>query len=78
MSVTMFGSEVSSGVMPRYTISLYGPDGDFIRRQPKHFDHDDHALDTVGWIEHPHAIEVHHGSRLVGRFLPVILPPGRR
>ena len=62
--------------MAPYTISYLGPDGDVLDRQVTWFDHDDHAIDTVGRGDHPHAILIHQDERLVADFPP--LRPHRR
>lgn len=32
--------------------------------------HDDDAIDQVGWIDHPHAIDLWQGDRHIARFPP--------
>jgi len=56
--------------MAPYTISVIGPDGEVVDRRRQKFEHDDHAIDTVGRSEHPHEIQLHQGRRLVARSWP--------
>ena len=56
--------------MTPYTIHFLGPDGETIASEERWFEHDDHALDTVGRSDHPHAMLVLEGERLVARFPP--------
>jgi hypothetical protein len=56
--------------MAPYTVSFLGPAGDLLVEQVHWFEHDDHALDTIGRSSHPHEIEVRQGERLVARFPP--------
>ncbi len=53
-----------------YTISFLSADGAVLNEQVCWFAHDDHALDEVGRSEHPHAIVVRQGQRLVAEFPP--------
>ena len=54
--------------MTPYTIHLLGPDDETVASERRWFEHDDHALDTVGLSDHPDKIEVWQGERLVARF----------
>ena len=62
--------------MAPYAISYLGPDGDVVDRHVEWFQHDDHAIDTLGDSDYPHVIVVHQADRLVATFPP--LHPNRR
>lgn len=57
--------------MPLYTISLLNPDGGVVGRDQLHARDDDQIAEIVGWLRHPHGIDVHHAERHVMR-----VPPG--
>jgi len=54
--------------MAPYTITYRDGLGAIEKEERRWFDHDDHAIDEVGWSHHPHEIEVNQGDRLVARF----------
>lgn len=54
--------------MTPYAIRLLGPGDETVASQERWFEHDDHALDTIGRSAHAHEIEVRQGERLVARF----------
>jgi hypothetical protein len=64
--------------MVPYTIDLLKDDGSIDETRVVAFEHDDAAIDHVGGIDHPHAIQVREGDRLVALF-PALsrLPPFR-
>jgi len=53
-----------------YTVSFLGPDDEVLAEEVRWFDHDDHALDEIGRSDHPHAVRVLQGQRLVAWFPP--------
>ena len=64
--------------MVSYTIDLLRHDGSIQETRIALFEHDDAAIDHVGGIDHPHAIDVSQGERHVARFPPWPLPPPLR
>jgi len=56
--------------MAPYTIDLHAPDGSVGERRTIWFIHDDEAIDHAGQIDHPHAIRVWQGGRMVAHFPP--------
>lgn len=56
--------------MAPYTVSFLGPDEEIVAQEVRWFEHDDNAIDEIGRSDHPHAIHVHQGERLVARFPP--------
>ncbi len=61
--------------MVPYTVSFLGPDEEVVTKEVRYFESDDHALDEIGRSDHPYAIQVHQGERIVARFPP--WPPRR-
>jgi hypothetical protein len=59
-----------------YTVSFLGPEQEVQAENVQWFEHEDHALDTIGRSRHPHEIVVHQGQQLVARFPP--WPPRSR
>lgn len=57
--------------MAPYTVNFLGPDKQVIAEDVQWFEHDDHALDTIGRSNHPHEISVRQGQRLVAIFPPL-------
>ena len=57
--------------MAPYTISYLGPDGDLVDRRMAWFEHDDHAIDTVGNSDHPYEMQIHQIDRFVAGFPPL-------
>jgi hypothetical protein len=56
--------------MPLYAITLLD-ENDLVREERMvEFEHDDAAIDYAGSIDHPHAIHVREGDRLVVKFAP--------
>jgi len=54
--------------MVSYTIDLLKDDGSIDETRVVVFQHNDAAIDHVGGIDHPHAIQVREGDRLVALF----------
>ncbi len=51
--------------MARYTVSFLGPDDEIVAEEGRWFDQDDDALDEVGRSDHPNAINLYCGLRMV-------------
>jgi hypothetical protein len=56
--------------MSPYRITLHDHNDQVVREQVRMFEDDDAAIDHAGRIEHPQAIKVWQGLRLVGHFKP--------
>jgi hypothetical protein len=54
--------------MVSYTIDLLRHDGSIQETRIALFEHDDAAIDHIGGIDHPHAIDVWQGERHVALF----------
>ncbi len=59
--------------MERYTVRLFDAGGSRHSTVEREHGCDDEAIDAAGFLDHPHAIEVWQGDRLVATF-----PPERR
>jgi hypothetical protein len=56
--------------MVPYRIDLHDKDGAVIEVRRMLCAHDDEAIDRTGWIDHPHAMKLWQGDRLVAHFPP--------
>jgi hypothetical protein len=56
--------------MTPYAVSFLGPNDEVVHEEVRWFEHDDQALDDIGRSDHPHAILVRQGERLIARFRP--------
>jgi hypothetical protein len=54
--------------MAPYRIELHDQAGAVVAEQNRLFEHDDAAIDHAGRIDHPHAMKVWQGERLVAHF----------
>lgn len=57
--------------MTPYRVTLLSADGSVQEERMAEFMDDDHALERVGRLPHPHKIQVHQGNRLVAEFPPL-------
>jgi hypothetical protein len=60
--------------MSPYRITLLKPDGSVDSERIFECEHDDHAIDRAGEIDHPHEMLVHQAERYVTRFPPAGAP----
>lgn len=57
--------------MTPYRVTLLTADGSIQEQRMDEYLDDDHALERVGRLPHPHKIQVHQGERLVAEFQPL-------
>jgi len=63
--------------MAPYRITLYDAQGGVHGELVMDFEHDDAAIDRIGDLEHPHAMDVWQEDRHVARFPPARSAGGR-
>ena len=56
--------------LARYLIRLLNARGERHAMLEREHQSDDEAIDPAGFLDHPHALEVWDGERLVARFPP--------
>ena len=54
--------------MAVYTVKLLGPDGELRSEMTADHASDDKVIDAVGFLDHPHTIEIWDGDRHVATF----------